>query len=215
MSQSAVELLGLFAEQYNKVVRDKTGSLPQIAQDPDWPSPCEQGEADSGQMIGWQPVRRKKQADFSGLENAMELTLHPSVVDYYGHYYSGPLLGMLAERELELLQIWNKDDQDRLQQNIIGHLLMQKKLKHSPTVFIGCVHNSEQMVSIDNETGAVVLEVAGVRERQVIAGSLSDFLKALQPLAELAPEQAYQAPKSVDVGLMPRLKEIWRSLLGR
>lgn len=215
MSQSAVELLGQFAEHYIKVVREKSGSLPQIDHDPDWSSPCEVGEADSEQQIGWQPVTRKQSVGFSQVEEAMDITLHPSVSDYYGHYFSGPLAATIAGRVIELLQVWNEDDDDRLRQNIIGHLLMQKKLKHSPTVFIGCIHNSEQMISIDNVSGAVIIEVAGVRERQTLAASLADFLAELAPLAELPAEEDYQPPRDIDVGLMPRLREIWRSLLGR
>lgn len=221
---NTVEALKNFAADYSKSVVNKTGYLPQVIHDNEWTSPCEQNDANDGILVQWQWCEQQEKINFGDIEQALELTFHQDIKDYYGAIYSGALFASFTdgqatelqiELQIELLQIWNKQDFDRLGENLVGHILMQKKLKLDHTVFIGCVVNSEKMISLDNVTGEVIVETAGDKNRTVLASSLCEFLTLVQPLPEPEKELAYQAPIQIKAGLLPRLKEIFNSLRGR
>lgn len=212
---TTAQTLAQFAADYSKAVENETGYLPQVCHDPQWSSPCELGEATDGDLIQWQFVSRKKEHTFENIEHALELTLHHDIVAYYGSAFSGSLFAMFEQQQIELLQVWNEDDLTRLSENMIGHLLMQQKLKFSPTMFIGCFVNSEAMLCIDNNSGEVIKEIAGNKERTVLAASLTEFLKQASVLVTPDDEAGYQAPAPLKAGLMPRLKEVMKSLLGK
>ncbi|WKE64542.1 SecY-interacting protein [Gallaecimonas kandeliae] len=140
--------------------------------DPDWPSPCE-GDG------RWQPVKRDPPGLFTDLEKALELALHPSVKAYYGHYFMEHLKVRHQRGEVLLLGAWNQADFERLQENLIGHVLMKRRLKQPITLFIACTDDEDLLLSIDNESGAVVLEPVGQEAREVLAPSLAEFLDNL------------------------------------
>ncbi|WP_240153684.1 SecY-interacting protein Syd [Erwinia amylovora] len=70
----------------------------------------------------------------------------------------------------------------RLQENLIGHLLMKRRLKQSPTLFIATTDSELEVISVCNMSGEVILEHLGTKKRQVIAPSIRNFLISLQPL---------------------------------
>lgn len=212
---TTAQVLAKFAADYSKNIEDETGFLPQVCFDSQWTSPCEIGQGREGESIGWQYIKRSTPYDFKNIEQALEVTLHHDIISFYGTGFSGSMFVRYNDLEIELLQVWNDDDLARLGENIIGHALMQRKLKHSPTVFIGCVANSETMISIDNNSGEVITEIAGNTDRLVIADSLTAFLNLAKPVAKPELEDSYQAPTELKVGLMPRLKEVMKSLLGK
>ncbi|MGB1297694.1 MAG: SecY-interacting protein [Psychrobium sp.] len=209
------QALADFAGDYSKACENETQKLPQVISDESWRSPCEINGTEEGGKISWQQVSQTPEFDFSDIESALELSLHASVKAFYGSFLGASLYGSLDDKQYELIQCWNEEDIKRLCENIIGHILMQRKLKQSHTVFIGSVVNSHLMICVDNDSGAVVLEVPGDDNRTELAPSLVEFLKALDPLATPDEELAYQAPVDIKPGLMPRLKEVMRSLLGR
>ena len=51
---------------------------------------------------------------------------------------------------VELILPWNGDDLDLLKENLIGHLLMLRKLKRSPSLFIATTRNEMTLVSLDS-----------------------------------------------------------------
>ncbi|EKE74050.1 SecY-interacting protein [Gallaecimonas xiamenensis] len=140
--------------------------------DSDWPSPCE-GDG------RWHPVKRDTPADFTGLEAALGLTLHPSIKAYFGHYFMEYLKVSHARGEVELLGAWNEQDFERLQQNLIGHVLMKRRLNQPVTLFIACTDDDNFMLSVDNQSGEVVLEPVGQPAQDVLAPSLAAFLDSL------------------------------------
>ncbi|MGL5550897.1 MAG: SecY-interacting protein Syd, partial [Plesiomonas shigelloides] len=74
----------------------------------------------------------------------------------------------------------------RLQENLIGHLVAQRQRKCTPTLFVALTDDDNQIVSVCNLTGAVVLERLGSSEHTVLADNLVAFLGGLQPrIAEL------------------------------
>lgn len=163
--------------------------------DPDWRSPCEIGDPYPGpeeqRRIAWRPQRRDADEaveDFAGLERALELTVHPSVKAYYGRYWSGGLEAEAPRGHVSLLFLWNRQDADRLMENLIGHALAKRRARSGFTVFFACTEaDSELFLSVDNDTGRVLLEEPGQRPREVVAESLAEFLASLAPASRPGP----------------------------
>lgn len=140
--------------------------------DPKWPSPCE-GDG------RWHPVKRQPGADFANVEAALGMALHPSIKAFYGHYFMEYLKVWHPRGEVQLLGAWNEEDFDRLQQNLIGHVLMKRRLKQPITLFFACTDDENFMLSIDNDSGEVVLEPVGLPAQEVLAKDLASFLDSL------------------------------------
>lgn len=166
-------LISRFEQHWN-------GQWPTIDQDPDWPSPCLLAELPSGEM-SWRPMRRSKAIDYSGVEEALEVRLHPSIKTFYSRYFSETLTARHPQLNLELVQVWNEEDTERLLENLIGHLLMQRRLKQIETMFIASTDDDMAVVSVINSTGEVVLETLGKGITQQLADSLAEFIELLQP----------------------------------
>jgi len=212
---TTAQALAQFAQDYSKACENETGNLPQVIHDETWRSPCELANGVEAELIHWKACEQLSQHDFSAVEDALEITFHDDIKSFYGSLYSASLFGTFDNQQCELLQVWNADDMERLCKNMVGHVLMQRKLKQSHTLFIGCLVNSEKMLCIDNETGAVIAEIPGQDKREELAPSLVSFLSQLQPLVTPDSELEYQAPIEIKAGLMPRLKELMRSLFGK
>ena len=149
--------------------------------DPDWRSPCEIGDPSADKRIRWQHIARTN-ASLNSLEQALQLTLHPCISAYYCSYWFPGLTATHAEGELELLGVWNGDDFDNLQANIIGHVLQQRRARAPASVFFALpLAEDEYCLSIDNDSGSVVLERIGANKQRHIANSLAEFLDQLTP----------------------------------
>ena len=145
--------------------------------DPEWRSPCEQGEPDTQGMISWHPVHREPaNVNWTPIEEAIGLQLHADVKTYYSSYYAANIDVTLPRGSLTLLMPWNEEDMQRLQQNLIGHLLMKKRLRQSPTLFIACTDDEDYLISLDNNSGGVYLERVGQAPQELLAPSLTEFL---------------------------------------
>lgn len=153
-------------------------AYPDVAYDADWLSPCQIGEV-VDERIQWQPLLREQQGDFSGIEHALGLELHASIKAFYGDYFSAGLQMDYQQNPIELVQAWNEQDFELLLENIIGHLLMQRRLKKQTTVFIATTDDEMKVVSINNDSGEVVLEQLGKGIELVLANSLDEFLAKL------------------------------------
>ena len=143
-------------------------------------SPCV--IADDGQNVTWKPIPRQPIIGLDGVEKGMDLLLHSDINAFYGSQFSGDMGAMFGDLSLDLLQAFNDDDIERLQQNILGHLVAQRRMKLKPRVFIAVVDDESQVISICNMTGQVVLETLGKDTRQVLANDVVMFLQQLQPL---------------------------------
>ncbi|WP_440873805.1 SecY-interacting protein [Thalassotalea sp. PLHSN55] len=174
------EIIWQTAQKYLQAYREKFSHLPLIEKDEQWLSPCEQETFDD-KHITWQPVNDIEALDFDNVEQALEMTLHDDIKTYFTSIYSDALSMSCADGGLDLLFAWNKDDFERLQGNIIGHIIMKKKLKQALTVFIAATDDDEHIISVNNDTGEVWVERVGKEPHKKLAESLAEFLSTLSP----------------------------------
>ncbi|MEM6707162.1 MAG: SecY-interacting protein Syd [Pseudomonadota bacterium] len=181
---ATVALMTRYLDRYPRPVTDY---------DADWPSPCEQGSFyldDSGDAkIHWLPVPRWNTEaelsgwpqDFDGLEHALETPIHGDFKALFSHW-SATLELTGAAGHVSLLQLWNRADVDRFVENLIGHVLVQRRARGPLTLFFACTDpDSEQILSIHNESGTIVLEEPGRPPLREVAPNLAQFLAGLEP----------------------------------
>lgn len=173
-------LFDLFSRQ-TKVWYTQKGSLPQQQFDTEWLSPCQQ-EKLPDELITWSAVERESDLTLSNIEEALEIKLHPSIHSLFCNYYADVIPCLFDEHPIELIQVWNEDDFKLLQENMIAHFMMQKKLKKPASMFIASCSDEMQIISILNETGEVQLETLGKKQEAVLAPDLETFLNKLQPV---------------------------------
>lgn len=177
------QLLALF-QRHQALWLAQQQSLPQQNFDPEWSSPCQVGEPNDGK-IEWSVHKRESAADFSNIEQALEIQLHPTISDLFASVYGECLPCLFAEHPIELIQVWNEDDFQNLQENMIAHFMMQKRLNKPASMFIATCSDEMQIISIINETGQVQLETLGKGQEAILAENLADFLTELQPVVVL------------------------------
>lgn len=156
-------------------------SLPKVSFDSEWTSVCT-GDANPNEqgLVEWQPTPREGGDIFSHLERALEVQFHSDFIDFFSHYWSEGLIVSHALGEMSLIQIWNKEDEEMLKENLLGHCFAKRKNKLPLTLFIGCTVDDE-VIALDNATGNIVLERAGYPAHQTIASHLAEFLGQLTP----------------------------------
>lgn len=153
---------------------------------PDWRSPCEYGDmitsASTEPTIMWRPVRRDDPDVLAPLEAALEATIHPDLKQYWGRYFAASLDAQAPQGPLLLLQLWNREDSQRLVENQIGHVVTQRRAKAPLSLFFACTEDgSDYILTVDNTSGEVLLEAPGRKPLQVVAPSLAAFLDELTP----------------------------------
>lgn len=158
---------------------------PRLPYEPEWPSTCYQQTANPSVEVSWRPVRNTAGCDmFQRLSEALGITLHPDITDYYTRYWSDPLPARLADgREICLLQAWNDEDLERLRSNLVGHALSKQKQKRPLTIFFATLEpDTDYMLSLDNLSGAIWLERPGKPPEEQLATSLEELLRSLTPV---------------------------------
>jgi SecY interacting protein Syd len=143
------------------------------------PSPC---RYDPHNSALWKYSARPQAADLHNIAAALACNFHPAIHAYYGYGFAGQISASFKGLAVTLVQPWNDEDFERLQENMVAHVMMLQRLKLPITLFLATVPNELQVISLDNETGAVVLEQLGQPKRWVLADSLPAFLQRLSPL---------------------------------
>lgn len=183
MTPSVQQSLKRFVNKFFECAAKK-GHVPSVEFDADWPSPCYKATAKDGERVPWQPVQRDPEMHFSGVEKALDITIHPDFATYYACYYSFHLPAQAQQGRCELLQVCSDEDLERLKENIIGHLMMKQRLKQAPTLFFAVTDDDDYIISLHNESGEVMLERVGKEPEQVLAPNLSAFIDGLEPATE-------------------------------
>lgn len=144
------------------------------------PSPCQQGAVQNS-LVQWQPVLQQAAENFVNVEQALEFQLHNDIKQYYQLYYGAGLAAEHPRGKLMLLQVWNDDDVKRLQENIIGHIIMKRRLKQRETVFFATTEDDDILLSVLNSSGEVYLEHVGQEVKEKLADNLAQFIAQLVP----------------------------------
>lgn len=179
MQQTAAALRD-FTTRYCQHWLQQTGHAPASSDLYGVPSPCALEDRD--QRVIWQPQPFSLPPTLDAVERAVDIQLQPPMTDFYTTQFAGDMQARFGENQLTLLQVWSEEDFLRLQENLIGHLVMQRRLKQSPTLFIATTDSEEEIISLSNLSGEVILEQPGRKQRVVLAENLEIFLKSLQPV---------------------------------
>lgn len=179
LSNSLVEnTLLIVTQSYIENYQNIHKQLPSIEKDKDWVSPCEQEEVNENEVY-WKPVKTDSDLSFDNVEKALDIVIHNDIKSYFTCVYSESIDAECKDGKLALLLPWNKDDFERLQQNLIGHIMMKQKLKQSVTLFFAVTDEDDMIISMDNETGEIWVEQVGCAPHKKLADNLIDFLQGL------------------------------------
>ncbi|MCF1426396.1 MAG: SecY-interacting protein [Shewanella sp.] len=210
---SCLSALQSFLNLYVNAYRSKLDEYPRYYPQGESSACVVSGDVQSDEAVQWQPARRYSPGNFSNVEQALELTLHPDINGFYGHFWSAPALFSCEQGEGELTGVWNQQDFEYLQQNIIGHLMMKRNLKQPLTWFIGLLDEGEKMLTINNEDGSVWTEVPGELQGEKLADSLAEFIAGLSPRVAVPFRHEHLPMPQLDhPGLLARLKIMWQNL---
>jgi len=183
MSEQVSVALDVFVQKYLASAKNHPEML-EVEYDNDWPSDCyttKINTCSTGDNVNWQPVKRSGEANFNDLEKALEMKIHQDVISYYSAYWSDNLSAETSKGYLQLLQPWNQHDFERLQQNLVGHILMKRRLKQPETLFFSLTDEDDFILTVDNTSGEVMLEQVGLMPKEVLAPNLAVFIQSLQP----------------------------------
>lgn len=160
--------------------------------DADWRSPCEipasnkTDLATDTNLISWKPVPQEPKVDFAGLANALETAIHPDLIAFFSGFWSSTIEAKSIEGHASLIQLWNQEDFDRLIENYIGHSIAKRKSKEPLTFFFATTEaDSEYFLSVDNTSGAVLLEEPGRPPLKQVDDNLLNFLQRLKPVTSV------------------------------
>lgn len=118
----------------------------------------------------------------NAVERAFDIVIQPTIHTFYTTQFAGDMHAQFGDIKLTLLQTWSEDDFRRVQENLIGHLVTQKRLKLPPTLFIATLEEELEVISVCNLSGEVCKETLGTRKRTHLASNLAEFLNQLKPL---------------------------------
>lgn len=180
MDIETANALTAFTTRYCDAWHQKNETWPQSEELYGVPSPCIITSLDD--KVIWQPQPFTLEQNVNAVERAMDIVVQPAVHAFYTTQFAGDMRARFASETLTLLQTWSEDDFQRVQENLIGHLVTQKRLKLSPTLFIATLDSELDVIAVCNLNGEVIKETLGTRKREILAPSLAEFLTQLEPV---------------------------------
>lgn len=183
MANNLVAVLESFIKTFQALQLQKLqNGLAEFTPDPDWPSPCEYEQDGQWQ---WRPTLQKDHgfnSRFTNVGEALGIKIDKQYEAFFTTYFSENIQAKHPNGNLEILFPWSEDDFNRLQQNLIGHLMMKQKLKQFPTLFFALTDEDDLNIVVNNISGEVCLEYVGKEPHQVLAADLSTFLADCEPV---------------------------------
>lgn len=173
-----------FSQRYCDLWLQESGHAPASTEHLGIPSPCI--TATHQDEVWWLPQPFSAAQNLDAVERALDIRLQPSVVAFYTTQFAGDMRGTFAGKKVSLVQVWSENDFLRVQENLIGHLVMKQRLKHAPTLFIATTESELEVISVCNLSGQVVVEQLGTKKQQILAPSLKNFLISLQPVTDIS-----------------------------
>ncbi|CUS49286.1 MAG: SecY interacting protein Syd [Idiomarinaceae bacterium HL-53] len=153
-----------------------------------WNAPCYVSDAETikteqgNLLIPWQAAEQSEPADFKNVEQALETKIPQSVKTFFNTFWAGDLDCLWEQTPVILLQVQSEEDMRRLQENLIGHVLMKRRLKQPETIFIGVGEEEDLLITVTLDSASVGFEYVGKEQHLVVADSLPMFLQKLTPL---------------------------------
>ncbi|PHR64884.1 SecY-interacting protein [Pseudidiomarina marina] len=174
-----------FIHRYRAAYAEANTPLLTEAHD-DWQAPiyCQHhaDETEANGQVQWQPILQQEPLQFDDLANALEQPFHPDIAIFYGRWFAADLNVEYDNHPLILLQNHCREDGERLQANLAGHVLMKRRLRQPITLFIGLAEESDDLlITVDNESGQVGLEFVGQPQHEILAPSLAAFIEKIKP----------------------------------
>lgn len=182
MMQQTLDAIHQFTRRFCDSWQQQTGHLPVSVGLAEIDSPCIQQRAEHG--VYWLPQPFTLPASLAAVERGVEIALQPSVVAWYTSQFAADMAVSFRGQSVTLLQVWNEEDFQRVQENLIGHLIMKRRLKQTPTLFIGATDHDTEIISVDNLTGQVIREGLGSKKRKVLTENVADFLAECEIVIE-------------------------------
>ncbi len=170
---SVTDALQRIADDFITATLARSQRLPVTDYDSQWPSECIQSI--HGEQAEWRPVRRNNTNVFKGIEDALEIKIPQTLKAYFGYFWSLGIPVSWGDRTFELLFLWNAQDEDNLLHNFLGHILQKKRARETATLFFAVVDEA-RFLSVDVESGAIVLEELGQKSPQEVCPSLDALL---------------------------------------
>lgn len=178
--RQTTDALHKFTTRYCDAWQQRTGHAPASQALAGVPSPCI--VATQPDEVWWQPQPFTLPASLEAVERALDIQLREEITAFYTTQFAGDMVARFEQREFTLLQVWSEEDFLRLQENLIGHLVMKRRLKQTPTLFIAATESEQEIISLCNLTGEIILEQPGTKNRHVLSENLENFLTNLQPV---------------------------------
>lgn len=182
MTEHISSELKALTQKYVDLWQDKSGLPPASHDLYGVPSPCISRTGD--EVVYWLPQLFTGTDKLEKVEKAMGIIIRPELHRYFTTQYAGDMQVRFKDINFSLIQVWSEDDFIRLQENIIGHLVTQKRLKLTPTLFLGTTDSENDIISICNVSGEIILETFGQKKREILAKDLATFLSELIPVYE-------------------------------
>lgn len=135
------------------------------------PSPCIISTTEDA--VYWQPQPFTGEQNVNSVERAFDIVIQPTIHTFYTTQFAGDMHAQFGDIKLTLLQTSSEDDFRRVQENLIGHLVTQKRLKLPPTLFIATLEEELEVISVCNLSGEVCKETLGTRKRTHLASNLA------------------------------------------
>lgn len=184
-SQKGDNVSAAIAHHLNTLVhktKQHTGNLPKMDVDDSLPD-REQSLAFVRKIeqttIEWLPAPNGDFCLFDDLERGLEITLHRDLKQFYGAYWSEGICCQSSQGLIQLIQIWNETDLELLRENLLGHAFMKTRKKQPLTFFFG-LGEGDNILTLENDTGRVYMEIPGKRPHLFLANNLTEFLWSLE-----------------------------------